>query len=56
MLESFKDIDRLSQMCKYSNCTHTNEPGCRILEALENGELQKERFKKISKINKHNTK
>lgn len=83
MLESFKDIDRLSQMCKYSNCTHTNEPGCRILEAMENGELQKERFeqylklqkesqyntdseqylkskkerfKKISKINKHNTK
>ena len=26
-------------MCKYSNCTHTNEPGCRILEAIEKGDL-----------------
>lgn len=81
--KTFSDIESLSQMCKYSNCTHTNEPGCRILEAIEKGELQKERFeqylklqkesqyntdseqylkskkekfKEISKINKHNTK
>ena len=23
-------------MCKFSDCTHTNEPGCKILEAIAN--------------------
>ena len=50
--KTFSDIERLSQMCKYSNCTHTNEPGCRILEAIENGELQKERFEQYLKLQK----
>ena len=40
--KTFSDIECLSQMCKYSNCTHTNEPGCKILQAIENGELSKE--------------
>lgn len=50
--KTFSDIECLSQMCKYSNCTHTNEPGCRILEAIENGELQKERFEQYLKLQK----
>ena len=48
--KTFSDIERYSQMCKYSNCTHTNEPGCRILEAIENGELQRERFEQYLKL------
>ena len=39
-------------MCKYSNCTHTNEPGCKILEAIEKGEIQKERFEEYLKLQK----
>lgn len=50
--KTFSDIERFSQMCKYSNCTHTNEPGCKILEAIENGELQKERFEQYLKLQK----
>lgn len=45
-------------MCKFSDCTHTNEPGCKILEAIENGELQQERFEqylKLQKESKYNT-
>ena len=56
--KTFSDIEQLSQMCKYSNCTHTNEPGCRILEAIENGELDQERFEqylKLQKESKYNT-
>lgn len=33
-------------MCKFSDCTHANEPGCKIREAIENGELSEERFEK----------
>ncbi len=50
--KTFSDIERFGQMCKYSNCTHTNEPGCKILEAIENGELQKERFEQYLKLQK----
>ena len=39
-------------MCKYSNCTHTNEPGCKILEAIEKGEIQRERFDEYLKLQK----
>lgn len=44
--ETFKDIEELAQTCKFSNCTHTNEPGCKIRESIENGELSEERFEK----------
>ena len=44
--ETFKNIEELTKMCKYSDCTHTNEPECKIREAIENGELSEERFEK----------
>ena len=50
--KTFSDIEFLSQMCKYSNCTHTNEPGCKILQAIENEELSKERFEQYLKLQK----
>ena len=55
---TFKDIEELTKMCKYSDCTHTNEPGCKILEAIENGEISIERFEqylKLQKESKYNT-
>ena len=56
--KTFSDIDELIGLCKYSDCTHTNEPGCKIIEAIENGELSKERFEqylKLQKESKYNT-
>jgi ribosome biogenesis GTPase len=50
--KTFSDIEELTKMCKYSDCTHTNEPGCRILEAIENNELDKERFEQYIKLQK----
>lgn len=49
---TFQDIEKYLGMCKYSNCTHTNEPGCRILEAIEKGEIQRERFEEYLKLQK----
>lgn len=50
--KTFQDIEKYLGMCKYSNCTHTNEPGCKILEAIEKGEIQRERFKEYLKLQK----
>lgn len=42
--KTFDDVRRIIATCKFKDCTHTNEPGCKIREAIENGELQEERF------------
>ena len=34
---TFNTILNLSNNCKFNNCTHTNEIGCAVLEAIENG-------------------
>ena len=48
--ESFSDVDEFLGKCKFTNCTHTNEPGCRILEAIRNNELSEERWNSYLKI------
>ena len=40
----FKDIFRLSKDCRFNNCTHTHEPGCAVMEALENHRLAPSRY------------
>ena len=32
---TFNKILNLSQMCKFKDCTHTNEAGCSLLEAVK---------------------
>ena len=56
--KTFQDIEELITMCKYSDCTHTNEPGCKIREAIESGVLDEERvtqYLKLQKESKYNT-
>lgn len=33
-----------AERCRFSDCTHTGEPGCRVREACLNGELEQERL------------
>lgn len=42
--ESFSDIHALALQCKFSDCTHTGEPGCAVQQALMDGELEQDRF------------
>ena len=40
----FVEFFELSKDCRYGNCTHTHEPGCAVLDALENGRLAPSRY------------
>ncbi len=40
----FVEFFELSKDCRYGNCTHTHEPGCAVLKALENGRLAPSRY------------
>lgn len=40
----FVEFFELSKDCRYGNCTHTHEPGCAVLEALESGRLAPSRY------------
>ena len=40
----FKEIFRFSKDCRFSNCTHTHEPGCAVLKALEDHYIAESRY------------
>jgi len=50
--ETFSEIQELSQSCKFGNCSHTNEQGCAILAAIDDGELSEQRYKNYTKMKK----
>ena len=40
----FKDIFSISADCRFGNCTHTHEPGCAVLNALDEGQIAVSRY------------
>ena len=40
----FKEIFHFSKECRFSNCTHTHEPGCAVLKALEDHYIAESRY------------
>ena len=48
--DSFSDIYELSESCRFNDCTHTTEIGCAILKALQDEELDEERYKSYLKL------
>lgn len=40
----FPELRNLVQHCQFSDCTHLNEPGCAVQEALANGSVHPERY------------
>ena len=51
---TFSDIAELVSRCAFSDCTHRNEPGCAVRQALEDGSLSPERWKMYSRLEKEN--
>ena len=40
----FKEIFHFSKDCRFNNCTHTHEPGCAVLTALEEHYIAESRY------------
>lgn len=54
LFKTFADIEELIASCKFSNCTHTSEPGCSIRKALDQGELSYDRWNSYLKLEQEN--
>ncbi len=46
----FADISDLTKQCRFSDCKHIVEPGCAILEAIKNGNLEEARLNRWRKL------
>ena len=40
----FREIFRIGRECRFANCTHTNEPGCAVQEAVIKGSIAVSRY------------
>lgn len=49
-LSAFPEIDELSFSCKFQDCSHTHEPGCKVIEAVSSGNIPPERLQSYHKI------
>ena len=41
----FREISNLLHDCRFSDCTHTHEPGCAVIEALKNKRIHIDRYR-----------
>jgi ribosome biogenesis GTPase / thiamine phosphate phosphatase len=47
---TFGDIEKLSMLCRFKDCSHENEPGCAVQAAIKNGSLDSKRFASYLKL------
>ncbi|MFC1594806.1 ribosome small subunit-dependent GTPase A [Patescibacteria group bacterium] len=47
---TYEDIEMLTNDCKFKDCTHASEPGCKIQAAIKNGTLEEKIFDNYQKI------
>jgi ribosome biogenesis GTPase len=50
LAKAFEDVEELASRCKYSDCSHSSEPGCAIRQAIESGGLSEKRFENYRKL------
>jgi len=48
----FPEFEEYENSCKFSTCSHTHEPGCKVKEALEAGFISQERYNSYKDIYK----
>jgi len=47
---TFADITDLARQCKFNDCQHHNEPGCAVLAAIDQGDLELRRLHSYHKL------
>jgi len=50
LAQAFSDIEKLAITCKFNDCSHTSEPGCAVLRAVEEGTLDPKRLANYRKL------
>jgi ribosome biogenesis GTPase / thiamine phosphate phosphatase len=50
LFDAFEDIYEYARHCRFSDCQHQTEPGCKIQEALADGSLDVERYESFRKL------
>ena len=54
----FAEIQELSKLCRFLDCTHRHEPGCAVLDAVGSGDLDESKYDnyvRLVKENEYNT-
>jgi ribosome biogenesis GTPase len=46
----FPEMRAIMNECRFNNCVHINEPGCAVLQALENGDIEPTRYDSYQSI------
>ena len=50
MDNNFDAIQAFSLQCRFTNCSHTNEPGCAVLQAIQSGTLHQKHYQNYVKL------
>lgn len=53
-IQAMDKVVELSKCCKFKNCTHTNEIGCSVLEAVNNREIEQPCYENYLKMVREN--
>lgn len=48
--DTYPEIENLAKECRFRDCTHSHEPGCKVLQGLDTGEVEKERLDNYKKM------
>lgn len=46
----FPELAPLVEYCQFNDCSHTHEPGCAVLQAIESGTVRKERYESYIRL------
>lgn len=52
LYSGFEEVAALSAHCRYADCRHEGEPGCAVRAAVENGDLDADRYASYRKLRK----
>jgi len=47
---AFPDVEEIGEGCRFRDCRHTNEPGCAVVAAVEDGRLDRDRVASYRKL------
>tara|TARA_B100001063_G_scaffold7388_2_gene5678 strand:- start:934 stop:1794 length:861 start_codon:yes stop_codon:yes gene_type:complete len=50
IINGFEEIFELSKNCKFNDCNHINNQGCKVIEGLANGDISKSRYNNFIKF------